>query len=224
MRILLVEDDNTLAKNLKSFLEKNSFVVDLSFTIEEAEEKLSYEEFDLMILDWMLPDGEGIEFLKKLRKEHKSLPVIFLTARTDVKDKIEGFTSGADDYLTKPFSMQELLFRIRALLRRVALKSQSPLIKIADLEINTNTCEVRRGGKVIQLAPREYALLEYLCLNKCQAKTRMEILEHVWGEYMNEFSNTVDVHIRYLRKKIDEGFKKKLIKTVKGKGYMICDS
>jgi DNA-binding response OmpR family regulator len=147
-----------------------------------------------------------------------------LTAKVQVENIVSGLESGADDYLTKPFSMDVLLARIKVLIRRVNTKPLAPIIKMGDMALDTNKRTVMRGKEYIELAPKEYVLLEYLIMHKCKAIDRMEIMEHVWGETIDEFSNTVDVHIRYLRKKIDEPYGTNLIKTIKNKGYMICET
>lgn len=222
MRFLIVEDDKRLAKNLAYILKEHGWVCDVAENAEEALFQTEVEEYDLAILDWMLPDEDGVSLCKKLRGKGQDFPILFLTAKSEIEDKVKGLECGADDYLTKPFVTEELSARIKALLRRKSGKPE-PLITISDLVINTNMHQVKRGRAEIELAPREYSLLEYLAFNKGKALDRFSILNHVWGEGADEFSNTVDVHIRYLRKKIDEGFAQKLIKTVKGKGYMICD-
>lgn len=222
MRFLIVEDDKRLAGNLSQILKGHGWVSDIAGNSEEALTLAEVEDYDLIILDWMLPDSDGVSLCKKLRKAGFESPILFLTAKSEIEDKVKGLECGADDYLTKPFVTEELLARIKALLRRKSGEPE-PLIQISDLVINTNMHQVKRGNTEIELAPREYSLLEYLAFNKGRALDRFSILNHVWGEGADEFSNTVDVHIRYLRKKIDEGFNQKLIKTVKGKGYMLCD-
>ncbi|MBI5123056.1 response regulator transcription factor, partial [Candidatus Roizmanbacteria bacterium] len=166
--------------------------------------------------------GTASKYAKKSGRKKNTTPVIMLTAKSQLENKIEGLNVGADDYLTKPFEGKELLARIKALIRRQSGKTQSPLIKINRLEINTNTTAVKLNGNIISLAPKEYALLEYLAVNNGKVIDRMTLLHHVWGEDIDEFSNTVDVHIRYLRQKIDDDQVKKLIRTVKNKGYMLC--
>jgi len=223
MRILIVEDDLQIGQNLKKILESQLYVVDWEKTGEGALYQVETQDYDLIILDWMLPDSDGVELCKEIRKKEIKKPILMLTAKVQVNDIVTGLESGADDYLTKPFSMDVLLARIKVLIRRINNSSLAPLIKMGDLVLDTNKRIVMKGKKVIELAPKEYALLEYLIMNKCKAIDRMEIMEHVWGETIDEFSNTVDVHIRYLRKKIDEPYKTNLIKTVKNKGYMICE-
>lgn len=223
MRILVVEDDTQIAQNLKKILETQLYVVDLEKTGEGALFQAETQEYDLIILDWMLPDLDGIHVCKDIRKKSIQTPILMLTAKVQVDNIVSGLESGADDYLTKPFSMDVLLARIKVLIRRVNTKPLAPIIKMGSISLDTNKRTVMRGKEYIELAPKEYVLLEYLIMHKCKAIDRMEIMEHVWGETIDEFSNTVDVHIRYLRKKIDEPYGTNLIKTIKNKGYMICE-
>jgi len=221
MRILIVEDDNQIARNLKSMLESYLYVVEHVSRGEDALFQTETSNYDLIILDWLLPDREGIEICKTIRSKSIQTPILILTAKVQVENIVTGLESGADDYLTKPFSMDVLLARVKVLMRRKNTPLP-PLLKVGKLSLNTNTRIVKWENTFVNLAPKEYVLLEYLVINKCKALDRMEIMEHVWGETIDEFSNTVDVHIRYLRKKIDEPFKVHLIKTIKNKGYMIC--
>jgi len=223
MKILIIEDDEGILHNIQKILEQEQYLVDTSMNGKDGLYKAEIDDYDLIILDWMLPDIGGNEIIKILRNKKVSTPIMLLTAKSQLEDKLEGFESGADDYLTKPFEMKELLARVGALIRRNFPQSPSSLIKIDDLEINSNTCQVHRQGVAIQLAPKEYALLEYLARNPCTVIDRMSLMNHVWGETLDSFSNTVDVHISYLRTKIDGPYPKKLIKTVKNKGYMLCD-
>lgn len=222
MRILIVEDDLQISNNIKEILSLNNYLTDCVFDGESALYKIETEEYDVIILDWMLPKITGIEICKRVRDKGFSVPILILTAKSLIEDKVNGLNSGADDYLTKPFISEELVARLKSLIRRKNGASSSPVITISDLQIDTNLCRVQRRGKVINLTPKEYSLLEYLILNKGKVLGRMEILEHVWGESIDPFSNTIDVHIRYLRKKIDLKNRKKLIITVKGKGYIAC--
>jgi DNA-binding response OmpR family regulator len=223
MRILIVEDDTQIAQNLKKILSSHLYIVDWEKTGEGALYQVEIQTYDLIILDWMLPDIDGVSVCKNLRKKSVQTPILMLTAKTQVENIVTGLESGADDYITKPFSMDVLLARIKVLIRRINSNSLAPLITMGDLTLDTNKHTVMRGSEYIELAPKEYVLLEYLIMHKCKAIDRMEIMEHVWGETIDEFSNTVDVHIRYLRKKIDEPYGTNLIKTVKNKGYMICE-
>jgi len=222
MRILLIEDDERIAQNIAHMAREEGYAVTVCHTANDGLERAETDPFDLIILDWMLPDGDGIEICKTLRKERIACPILMLTARSQVEDRVAGLETGADDYLTKPFAMKELLARAKALIRRTTPTAPTPILTIGDLIIDTNAHVVKRGSLPIQLAPREYALLEYFARNAGRALTRLEIMEHVWGDEIDEFSNTVDVHIRYLRRKIDEGHGVKLIQTVKGVGYMLC--
>ena len=223
MRILIVEDDIQIAQNLKKILESYLYVIDWEKTGEGALFQAETQDYDLIILDWMLPDLDGIHVCANLRKKSIHTPVLMLTAKVQVDNIVSGLENGADDYLTKPFSMEVLLARIKVLIRRKNNSPLAPIIKMGDLSIDTNKRIVMKGNNVIELAPKEYVLFEYLVMHKCKAIDRMEIMEHVWGETIDEFSNTVDVHIRYLRKKIDEPYNTNLIKTIKNKGYMICE-
>lgn len=222
MRLLLVEDDEEIAGNLKLILERHGFAVDVAPDAHSARDKAIDEQYDLFVLDWMLPDGSGVKLAKEIRAEGVHAPILMLTAKSDTSDIVEGLDSGADDYLTKPFTTTELLARLRALLRRKAQPVSGSTILIDDLQIDTNTYEVTRAGKKICLSPKEYSLLLYLAQNSHRALERMELLSHVWDEETDVFSNTVDVHILYLRRKIDSASPRKLIKTVKGKGYRLC--
>ncbi|MFA5894865.1 MAG: response regulator transcription factor [Candidatus Shapirobacteria bacterium] len=221
MRILVVEDDEVLSKNISIILKRASYAVDMAKDVDEASNKLASMEYDLVLMDWKLPDGNGIDLCKETRKNNPEVKIIMLTANSQVEDKIEGLDAGADDYITKPFEMDELLARIRSALRRSGLSTLKTII-IDDLQIDTALRIVKRGGKEIALSTKEYALLEYLALNEGMAVSRVDLLSHVWDENANIFSNTVDVHIRYLRNKIDKGRKIKLIRTIKGKGYAIA--
>ena len=222
MRILVIEDDEILANNVAAILRRSSYAVDTAFSVSEAKNKITNPDYDLLIIDWKLPDGSGLDLCREIRRDEGTVPILMLTANSQIEDKIEGLDAGADDYLTKPFEVNELLARIRALSRRNVNIAQ-PMITIADLRIDTNLKKVWRKESEIALSPREYALLEYLASRPCQAVSRTELLAHVWDENVNLFSNTVDVHIRYLRSKIDNPFTPKLIMTVKGEGYALCD-
>lgn len=220
MRILVVEDDLVLSKNVSIILKRASYAVDTADCVGEATEKLASMEYDLVLIDWKLPDGSGVELCRETRKNNPEVKIVMLTANSQVEDKIEGLDAGADDYITKPFEMEELLARIRSALRRSGMSATKNIV-IDDLEIDTSLRIVKRKGIEILLSTKEYALLEYLAINEGIAVSRVDLLSHVWDENVNIFSNTVDVHIRYLRNKIDNGNGNKLIKTVKGKGYAI---
>ncbi len=217
MHILLVEDQQDFAENVKRYLETESYTVDLAFDGDEGLRMALANEYAMIILDLNLPCRDGLSVCRELRSAGRSMPVLMLTARIGHKNTVAGLDSGADDYLTKPFDLEELLARMRALLRRGG-ETRSPLIVLGDVTVDTNTHEVRKQDRLVSLAPREYALLEFLALNRGIAKSRLEIIELVWGEYDElMFSQTVDVHVAYLRRKLG----KEIIRTVPGKGYMV---
>lgn len=216
-----MEDDQRIGKAVAAVLSRNNFAVDIAVNKAEGEEKAFGEDYDLMILDWMLPDGSGVGLCRDLREEKITTPVLMLTARSQVEDRVEGLDAGADDYLVKPFAVAELLARVRALLRRKEALVPD-VFRLDDLEIDFGRQKVRRAGREIKLSPKEFGVLEFLARNSERVLSRLEILTHVWDENAELLTNTVDVHIRYLRKKIDECFLVKLIKTVKGRGYRLC--
>ena len=217
MHILVVEDQQDFAQNIRRYLETESYSVDLAFDGETGLRQGLAEEYALVVLDLNLPRMDGLEVCRQLRQAGRTMPVLMLTARIGHKNAVAGLDSGADDYLTKPFDLEELLARMRALLRRGG-ESRSPVITIGEVDIDTNSHTVRRAGQVVSLATREYALLEFLALNRGIAKSRLEIIELVWGEYDElMFSQTVDVHVAYLRRKLG----REIIVTVPGKGYMV---
>jgi len=220
MRILLVEDEKNMASFIKRGLEEERYVVDIAPNGEKALFLAETNPYDLIILDIMLPDTTGFSICKDLRAKKIDTFILMLTARDDVKDKVLGLEIGADDYLAKPFEFDELLARVGALLRRKRL-DKNPLLKVADLELNQLTHKVRRAGKDITLTSKEYSLLEYLMLNSNQVVTRTAISEHVWNEDFDSFSNVIDVFINRLRNKVDRGFKKKLLHSMRGTGYTI---
>jgi len=220
MRILLVEDERDLAAIVKQGLEEDGYTVEVAHDGEEGLYMAENYPADVIVLDIMLPVIDGLTLLGKLRKKGVATPVLLLTARDTVLDKIKGLDTGADDYLTKPFDFGELLARVRSLIRRKSVIKET-LIRIDDLEINTASHEVKRGDKVINLSSREYALLEYLTYNKEKVVSRTDIVEHIYHEETDMDSNVVDVYINYLRNKIDKDFKNKLIHTIRGAGYML---
>jgi DNA-binding response OmpR family regulator len=224
MRLLLIEDDHRIALNIKKVLDSKGYTVDTVFTGEDGLFHAETQGYDCIILDWMLPDIAGVEVCRALRRKAVSAPVLFLTAKTQAEDVVQGLDAGADDYLAKPFAMEVLIARIKALIRRKIGGSPSVQLKMKDLILDTNKNTATMRGKALDLAPKEYALLEYLITHRCKALDRMNIMEHVWGETIDEFSNTVDVHIRYLRRKIDEPYGTHYIQTIKNKGYMICET
>lgn len=219
MRILLVEDDRSVAWFIEKGLKESGFSIDVAFNGENGLHLAMEEAYDLIILDIMLPFLSGDEVLRQVRATGKGTPVIFLTARDSVKDIVTGLDLGADDYIIKPFSFHELLARIRAILRR-GREQSSTVLCIADLTLNQITREVKRGNASIELTPKEYALLEYLMKNAGQVLTRTMISEHVWDYNFDTMTNIIDVHINHLRSKVDKGFERKLIHTVKGVGYV----
>ncbi|WP_018248599.1 response regulator transcription factor [Orenia marismortui] len=220
MRILIVEDEYHLAEVLQKGLKEDGYAVDAVNNGQEAIDLAVVIQYDLIILDLMLPIKSGIEVLRELREEGNKVPVLILTAKDSVEDKVAGLDLGADDYLTKPFAFDELRARIRALFRR-KLGESNNVLKVDDLVLDTITHKVSRGGKDIDLTVKEYSVLEYLIRNRGQVLSRTQIEEHVWDYRYGSNSNIVDVYIRYLRKKIDKGFDKKLIETVRGRGYRL---
>ncbi|MBE9503396.1 MAG: response regulator transcription factor [Proteobacteria bacterium] len=220
MRILLIEDEKDLASIIKKGLEEKGYNVDMAHDGEEGLYMAENYPADVVVLDIMLPIMDGLTVLDKMRQNEINTPVLMLTAKDTVIDKIKGLDCGADDYLTKPFDFSELLARIRALMRRRGDVKQAT-IRIADLEIDTATHEVRRGGKLILLSSKEYALLEYLAYHKGHVVNRFDITEHIYNEEFDLDSNVVDVYINFLRKKLDKDFDRKLIHTVRGAGYIL---
>jgi heavy metal response regulator len=222
MRILVIEDEKKVASFLKKGLEEEHYAVDTAFDGEEGLALAQINEYDLIILDIMLPKLDGMEVLRRIRGNGSSVPILMLTAKDSIEDIISGLDSGSDDYLTKPFSFAELLARVRALFRR-RMKEKTDILRVGDLSLSTSTHQVERGGGKIELTAKEYALLEYFMRNPNRVLTRTLIAEHVWDLYFDPSTNVVDVYVNYLRKKIDWGFKKKLIHTVRGSGYMMKD-
>ncbi len=222
MRILLIEDERDLAAALKKGLEEQGYGVDVAYDGEEGVYICENFPADVIVLDRMLPKMDGLSILNRMRKQGIKTPVLLLTARDALSDKIKGLDAGADDYLTKPFEFGELLARIRALLRRKT-EVKEAVIRIADLEIDTAGHQVRRNGAEIGLSAREYAILEYLAYHKDSVVTRTRLVEHVYDENFNWDSNIVNVYINHLRNKIDRGFDRKLIHTIRGVGYMLKD-
>jgi len=220
MRILVVEDEEKLARYLKKGLQESSYVVDLALNGTDGLHLATHESYDLIILDIMLPEYDGLSILKKARSAGIKTPIIFLTAKDSIEDKVKGLNIGADDYIVKPFSFHELLARVRVCLRRDSHKVSSEL-KVADLTLDTITRKVFRGKKKIEISPIEFSLLEYLMNHAGHVVTRTMISEHVWDSNFESFSNVVDVHIAKLRSKIDKGFDIKLIHTKRGAGYVI---
>jgi DNA-binding response OmpR family regulator len=220
MRVLLIEDHKPLVRALRQGLEEEGFAVDVAYDGEEGDFKARTAEYDVIILDIMLPKEDGLSLLQRWRRDGLSTHVLMLTARNSMEDKVKGLDLGADDYVTKPFELEELLARLRALIRR-GHQVKSPLIRINDLEIDTASRNVKRGGQSIHLTPREYALLEFLAFHRGKVTTRSMIWEHLYDDQDENTSNVVDVYIRYLRNKIDKGFETPLILTRWGEGYML---
>jgi len=218
MRVLVVEDEEKLAGIIARSLKAEGFAVDIAADGARGLEMATAYAYDAIILDIMLPKLSGTAVLDGIRQKNKHVPIIMLTAKDAVGDKVKHMDAGADDYLTKPFSFEELLVRIRALLRR-APSQREDVIKIVDLEVDRLAHQVKRSGKRIDLSAKEYGLLEYLALNSGRVLSRTMIIEHVWDESFEALTNIVDVYIRQLRNKIDEGHEQKLIKTVRGIGY-----
>jgi DNA-binding response OmpR family regulator len=223
MRLLVVEDDPKLAEFVARGLRAELYAVDLAADGREGQNYLNAYEYDLLILDLMLPFISGSELLRCVRQSHPSLPVLILTARDAIEDKVKHFEAGADDYLTKPFDFAELVVRIKALLRRTPMERTDVLL-FSDLELNRLTREVRRGEQRIELTGKEYALLEYLLSSPCRVFSRTMILEHVWDQSFEGVTNIVDVYVRHLRRKVDDAFPVKLIHTVRGVGYCVRES
>ena len=220
MRVLLVEDHQPLLRALRQGLEEEGFAVDVAVDGEEADVKARSTAYDVVVLDIMLPKIDGLTLLKRWRADGIDTHVLLLTARGATTDKVAGLDTGADDYLTKPVELDELFARIRALIRR-GHQQKDPILRCYDLEIDTAARTVRRGGQVIHLTPREYALLEFLAYHRGKVVTRSMIWEHLYDEYDENTSNVVDVYIRYLRNKVDKGFDPALIQTRWGEGYML---
>jgi len=223
MRILLVEDEPRVASFINKGLREQSYAVDISADGDDALYKAGVNQYDLIILDVMLPVKDGYRVCQELREQGIKTPVLMLTARDSVDDRVTGLDSGADDYLIKPFDFKELLARLRALLRR-AKQLRPETLRVADMILNTSNHSVTRGERTIHLTAKEYALLEFFVLRENRVVGREEIAEHVWDEYFDPFSNVIDVYVRRLRKKVDEGFESPLIHTRRGEGYMLSAS
>jgi two-component system copper resistance phosphate regulon response regulator CusR len=203
-------------------LRAERYAVDVAYDGAKGWEMASVYDYNLIVLDLMLPDIGGGEIIRRLRRAKKEVPVLVLTARVSTAEKVETFEAGADDYLTKPFAFAELLVRVKALLRR-GVSSHSSVLRIGDLELDRLSQQVRRAGKKIELTAKEYSLLEYLAANPGRVLSRTMIIEHVWDQSFEGLTNIVDVYVRHLREKIDEGHPKKLLRTVRGVGYCMSD-
>jgi two-component system copper resistance phosphate regulon response regulator CusR len=222
MRLLLIEDERKVADVVARGLRAERYAVDVAYDGDGGWELASNVNYDLIILDLMLPGINGTELLRRLRRQGGKAAVLVLTARDATNDKVENFEAGADDYLTKPFAFAELLVRVKALLRRPPL-DHDHVLRIADLEIDRLTQQVKRAGKRIELTSKEYALLEYLASHAGRVLSRTMIIEHVWDESFEGLTNIVDVYVRHLREKIDEPYPLKLLRTVRGVGYCLTD-
>jgi DNA-binding response OmpR family regulator len=220
MRILVVEDEKKVASFIKKGLEEDYYSVDIALDGKEGERLALSDEYDLIILDIMLPYKDGITILKDLRKEKIVTPILMLTAKDDVSDKVLGLDSGADDYLPKPFAFDELLARVRALLRRNN-SEKNVLLKAADLQLDTQLHKAFRNETEIFLTPKEYSILEYLIRNKNRVISRVKLAEHVYDYHFDSDTNVIDVYINKLRNKIDKGFSSQILCTVRGVGYVI---
>jgi DNA-binding response OmpR family regulator len=221
MKILLVEDEKKVANLIKKGFEEDGLAVDTAGDGEEAMKMLEGNDYDLIILDIMLPGKDGVEILKDIRSRGIGRPIMMLTAKDTTSDKVKGLDAGADDYITKPFAFEELLARVRVLLRRGNAIEKAMPIQIHDLIIDPVTRKVTRGDREMELTTKEYGLLEYMARNKNRILTRTMIAENVWEYQFDSLTNIIDVYINYLRRKVDKDFQKKLIQTVRGVGYMI---
>jgi len=221
MKILIIEDDVKLLENIKKGLKQYGFRVDTAKDGEEGLYLAEMNKYDIIVVDWMLPKISGIDLIKQLRNEGNNTPVLILTAKGDVEDKVEGLQV-ADDYLTKPFDFEELVARLKALYRR-SHNIKENVLRIADLELNPETKEVKRGGKYIDLTAKQFELLKYLMINKNKIVTPEMIANNLWEMDDEINSNVINVYISHIRKKIDKGRDKKLIKTIRGMGFKISD-
>ena len=222
MRILVVEDDRKVASFIQSGLRQEGHAVDVLHEGNGAGEQACAVDYDAVVLDLMLPGRSGFQVLRDIRARKPELPVLILTAKDSIDERVTGLDGGADDYMVKPFALAELSARLRALLRRG--RPHESTLRVADLEMDTIRRAVRRAGQPIDLKPKEYALLEYLMRNSDRPVTRSLIIEHVWDIHFDSISNVVEVHVNSLRSKIDRGFAVPLIHTVRGVGYMLTDS
>jgi DNA-binding response OmpR family regulator len=223
MRVLLVEDDKPVAEFVRRGLEGEQYAVDVAQDGEEAQRKVRECDYDLLVLDLNLPRGDGFQVLRSLRARGASTPVLILTVRSAVEDRVKGLNLGADDYLPKPFAFVELAARVRALMRRSGRPSDV-ILRVADLELDRMARTVTRGGREIVLTPREFALLEYLLRNQGRCVTRTMIVQDVWHYTSDTLTNVVDVYINYLRTKVDRDFEPKLIQTIRGVGYQLSEA
>jgi DNA-binding response OmpR family regulator len=221
MRILVVEDERSLATLLKRGLQEQGYAADIAHDGEEGLALVKSTPYDLIVLDVMLPKLNGYELCGSLRAQGKHVPVLMLTARDSVDDRVRGLDGGADDYLVKPFAFRELLARARALLRRDSQAGVGPVLRVGDLEVDSSTRTVRRAGRVIDLTTKEYAILEYFMRNPNRVLTRTQIAEHVWDYGFVALSNVIDVYVGYLRRKLGDSREPRLLRTVRGAGYQL---
>jgi two-component system copper resistance phosphate regulon response regulator CusR len=221
MRLLIVEDQKQLCGNIARYLKSEGYTSDCCYNGSDALDYLGAAEYDAVILDIMLPGIDGLAVLNKMRSSGNKTPVLLLTARSTVEDKVKGLDSGADDYLTKPFSLEELSARIRVMIRRSGVDHDDTVLRVGPLSLDTRSRLAKRDGEEIRLTAREYAILEYLMHNKGIILSREKIEEHIWNYDYEGSSNIVDVYIRTLRRKVDAGRDQKLIQTVRGMGYVI---
>jgi len=218
MRILLVEDEKKLSELITRTLQSESYAVDAALDGQSGWEMAESYEYDLIILDLMLPNLSGTEILRRVRRRNQAVPILVLTARDATVEKVKHFEAGADDYVTKPFAFAELVMRVKALLRRGPV-SRATVLRVADLEMDRLSQQVKRSGRRIELTPKEFALLEYLATSPGRVFSRTMIIEHVWDQSFEGLNNIVDVYVRHLRRKVDDPFPTKLIRTVRGVGY-----
>ena len=221
MRILVVEDDRKVANFIQSGLAEEGYAVDVLYEGSHAGEQAGACDYDAVVLDLMLPGRSGFQVLRDIRARKGALPILILTAKDTVQERVAGLDGGADDYMVKPFALAELSARLRAVMRRGAAREN--VLRVADLQMDTVRRVVRRAGKAIDLKPKEYALLEFLVRNSDRPVTKSLIIEHVWNIHFDSVSNVVEVHINSLRNKIDRGFAKPLIHTIRGVGYILTD-
>ncbi len=222
MRILLVEDERKLCELVARALEAERYAVDAALDGQTGWDMADACNYDLIILDLMLPHLSGTEILRRVRRKNQEVPILVLTARDVTEAKVQHFEAGADDYLTKPFVFAELVMRVKALLRRGSM-SRAAVLRVGDLELDRILQQVTRGGKRIELTPKEYSLLEYLATNPGRVLSRTMIIEHVWDQSFEGLTNIVDVYVRHLRRKVDDPFPTKLIRTVRGVGYGLSE-
>jgi heavy metal response regulator len=222
MRILVIEDEKKIASFIERGLKEEHYAVDVADNGEDGLHSATVNDYNLIVLDIMLPGRDGIFICRELRKKGIKTPVLMLTARDAVEDKVSGLDSGADDYMTKPFAFEEFLARVRSLLRR-GTQQPSNILRVADLELHQLSHKVRRGEQDITLSSKEYSLLEFLALHKNEVVTRTMIAEQVWNEDFDSFTNVIDVHIKHLRDKVDKNFAVQLIHTIRGSGYMLSE-